>query len=399
MVNGLVNTSDVWSPPSSGTTSQQMTRPAPAGAPLHIRDLLLQLVRLGRQGHWVLHTQDIYCPEYDTRPQTRDPRREVKIYSAAGPGLLLTDTGLVWAADSLSTPRFDDLAFWGEKKAELLEKIALTRASSKARGIAIPGITSPKLANAVELRWAGDGLRPDLDDEEFWGSTAKRLAHKVNKAREGHIHPAFNPAELHVLATLESQDDHFFSRYRHEVKQLSPDKEAAACALAAARSRVRELLADLWHAGLPGRWMLHNLDVCAVDYNTRHLSQDTVDVVCEEREDDNDGNENTANTDRMWPIRPVMGKMSPGTYGLCYRGADRPPAELDHAAYWLKLARTLEKKLDDACEGRIQHRFIPHERQALQLADRSHGPDPGVFGDEGKKLDDRINGRLSRSNR
>ncbi|CAK7246183.1 MAG: hypothetical protein STHCBS139747_007806 [Sporothrix thermara] len=462
--------------------SHKKPRTVPPGVPPTIRDALLELVRLGRRGHWVLHTQDIYCTEYDTRPQTRNPSREVKIHAAAGPGQPLTDTGLVWAGD-LPAPCFDDPEYWQSKRAELVELIALVKerrirpaftaqdlaaleeieqknkssvfhavwdirtrrlAFSKAmvlgalielaelgrpgqwilhteafyhpdidtrplarksrnnQCIIIPGITSRKLTAGVELRWDGKGSsRPDMDmdDDEFWSDAVRRLSDKMVQVREGRVHPSFSPAELRELVALEGQKGHYFAKCRREAEQEpgskqqgSSDKEAVARALAVARSHVRGRLVDLWNTGLAGRWVLHGLAICAAGYSTRYPSREA--VIDAAHESVGKDAENADNI--VCSIRPIKGKLSPGTFDLYYRGAAIPPAELDCADYWLALGRTLDKKLEDVYKGRIRHEFTTRELRMLELAD--HSRNPSTRKDRrGNKPNSRIKGQPGRA--
>ncbi|CAK7211128.1 hypothetical protein SEUCBS140593_001062 [Sporothrix eucalyptigena] len=469
MASRLVHTAAAPPQPRPGAATRRGQSKPPSWKSLnYIHGALHRLAQLGRRGHWVLHTLDFYRPDCDTRPQSRDPAREVPIRDAARPGQPVLDSGLIWAG-SLPAPAIDDVAFWNERAVDVKDKLAQanekricpaftpaelaalravehdehgesvlhfiflgrsrkmqatknvvlanlielaerhrpgqwilhiedfyhpdidTRPQTRLgnRGIAISGTTSPKLTAGVELRWAGRGPQPDLDDGEFWDDAAERLSQKVQQVRDGNVHPAFTAAETRVLEDLENQEDHYFHECLIKVKHLAPEREAEARVHADARRRVRELLIQLWKTGLPGQWILHNLDVFASEYSTHHASQNAVGVDCEP--DDNGG--------MVCPVHPIMGESYPGTFGLYYRGAARPPAELGSADYWLKLASVLDKKHKDVQRGRIvEHRFTSQELQMLELADRAHDPVEGEM-DEKQKLDNRVTDWLSRDRR
>ncbi|CAK7235805.1 hypothetical protein SBRCBS47491_009419 [Sporothrix bragantina] len=153
------------------------------------------LASLGRAGQWILHQDDLYDPDIDTRPQSRshDTSKEIPVRSLTVFGIPLPDHGLIWAGHpSHQTPSLQDIAFWKSKLVDLNNKIQQVQALN--------------------------------------------------------VHPHFSKDELQTLEALEQQPGHFFGieRVRRQ-KGLISDKIA-----------VFNILFQLAKFGRPGQWILHN---------------------------------------------------------------------------------------------------------------------------------------------
>ncbi|ERS97619.1 hypothetical protein HMPREF1624_05790 [Sporothrix schenckii ATCC 58251] len=114
---------------------------------------MAELARLGRPGQWILHNEDIYVTDLDTRPQTRNPDEEVRI-----------------------------------------------------RGLTYYGAP----INRRDLVWAGKRPAPDFLDVTFWDDYNKSLDEKLKQAKARIVQPRFTPEELQVIESLEAQPRHYF---------------------------------------------------------------------------------------------------------------------------------------------------------------------------------------------
>ncbi|CAK7271761.1 hypothetical protein SEPCBS119000_004772 [Sporothrix epigloea] len=108
---------------------------------------LIRLAWLERPGLWVLHHEDLYCCTIDTRPHTRNPKKEIPL----------------------------DL----------------------------PGLYKGTF-------WAGKGPVPDFNDIAFWETKAKHLEEKIKDVEAGRVQPEFTAEDLKILEPLEQKPGHFF---------------------------------------------------------------------------------------------------------------------------------------------------------------------------------------------
>ncbi|KAB5526457.1 hypothetical protein GE09DRAFT_1194586 [Coniochaeta sp. 2T2.1] len=178
---------------------------------------LRELALLGRPGQWVLHHEELYDPEIDTRPQTRKPDEEIRI------------GGL------------------------------------RYKGNPIPN----------ELRWAGEAQPPDFEDLVYWERKADKLVENVQQVKDGKVQDQFTPEEVLVLESMERDEDHFFffceaekqrrekeeQRRDGDEEEITPSSQAAAERLRNARTSVLNQLFAIAEFGLPGMWVLRQQDI------------------------------------------------------------------------------------------------------------------------------------------
>ncbi|ERS97235.1 hypothetical protein HMPREF1624_06566 [Sporothrix schenckii ATCC 58251] len=100
---------------------------------------LAHLANLEWPGLWILHHEDLYRPDIDTRPHSRDPNRGIPL---SVPGL---KQGTIWAGKG-PAPDFNDVAFWEAKRSDLGEKIKEVEA-----GLVQPRFTAEELKTIESL--------------------------------------------------------------------------------------------------------------------------------------------------------------------------------------------------------------------------------------------------------
>ncbi|KAB5572228.1 hypothetical protein GE09DRAFT_662275 [Coniochaeta sp. 2T2.1] len=178
---------------------------------------LRELALLGRPGQWVLHHEELYDPDIDTRPQLRKPDEEIRI------------GGL------------------------------------RYKGNPIPN----------ELRWAGEAQPPDFEDLVYWERKADKLVENVQQVKDGKVQDQFTPEEVLVLESMERDEDHFFffceaekqrrekeeQRRDGDEEEITPSSQAAAERLRNARTSVLNQLFAIAEFGLPGMWVLRQQDI------------------------------------------------------------------------------------------------------------------------------------------
>lgn len=113
---------------------------------------LRELALLGRPGQWILHHEELYDPDIDTRPKTRKRDEEISI-----------------------------------------------------RGFRYKGNPVPN-----ELRWAGKGQPPDFEDLTYWERRVTDLVGKMLQVKDGQVQDKFTPEEVLVLESMERDEGHFF---------------------------------------------------------------------------------------------------------------------------------------------------------------------------------------------
>ncbi|KAK4212538.1 hypothetical protein QBC37DRAFT_374946 [Rhypophila decipiens] len=162
---------------------------------------LRQLALLGRPGHWILHHEEFYDPDIDTRPQTRKPDEEIYI-----------------------------------------------------RGLRHMGNPIPN-----KLIWAGKGEPPDFEDLIYWECKVDELLAKVQEVKDGKVQAQFTAEEVSLLESMEHQEDHFFweaekkrreaeekeEEKRRSEEEITPSSRAAAERLRDARRWVFSQLEEL----------------------------------------------------------------------------------------------------------------------------------------------------------
>ncbi|KAK3366389.1 hypothetical protein B0H63DRAFT_89486 [Podospora didyma] len=188
-----------------------------------VRNLLTTIAELGRPGQWILHHEELYHPNIDTRPQSR------KSY----------------------------------------------------KGVPIRGFTTLNMVPTnEEYFWAGKGPPPDFEDHLYWMRKQKELSAKRDQIKNGQVHPQFTQEELSALESMERDEAHFFcmserlKREKAHVRPLTPPSQEAAEKLKLARSLVWCELTNLWELGLPGKWVLHHEDIYLSKYDTRRRDDD-----------------------------------------------------------------------------------------------------------------------------
>ncbi|OAA57005.1 hypothetical protein SPI_07386 [Niveomyces insectorum RCEF 264] len=145
--------------------SEEQRQTKLAGAISDVYGRLRELMELGRAGQWILHHEDLYHPELDTRPHSRSLDEEVPIRS------VITSTGIPY----------------------------------------------------MDLVWAGKGPVPDFEDASFWEGKCKELKDKVDQVKAGFVQPHFSPDEEQKLESLKEQDGHFLFKVSKEKKRKAAD--------------------------------------------------------------------------------------------------------------------------------------------------------------------------------
>ncbi|CAK7207599.1 hypothetical protein SEUCBS139899_010409, partial [Sporothrix eucalyptigena] len=325
-----------------------------------IVNVLFQLAQGGRMGQWVLHNQDLYHPDIDTKPQTR----------ARTPIIIRDDV------------------FTGD--------------------MAVMGIS--EVYAAFQLYWGGPGPRPETDDFIYWETTCKLLSDKLYEVKQGNIQPQFSPEEEMVLTSLESNPMHAFAVFAKDRinnsspakpkvnapeafdTRESPEMAEAKKQLWIAKHRVIPAMEELWGAGLPGMWVLHNDDVYLTAYDT-HL-----------REHDNDINE----TDKPLPDAksdPEDGNgrrhilLDDEDLGpLCGDPRNQPRPDFNAASYWDEKRRFFKEKADDIAAGRLkEHNFTDGQMMRIELLKRDleHHRASTDTGDEQTSVMERLTKRVN----
>ncbi|OAA59740.1 hypothetical protein SPI_05938 [Niveomyces insectorum RCEF 264] len=175
---------------------------------IFVANRLTRLAALGRAGQWILHHEDIYYPILDTRPDSRDHSKEIRIC---------------------------DVTYEGK----------------------------PVTAGNIELVWVGSAPAPDFTSVAFWTDKLKDLETKLKQTEdaleEGRAHHGFTPDELQVLELMESRAGHFFHKAAQDrARELEQTKD-----------EVYRILILLAGKGRPGQWILHNEDLYHPSIDTR----------------------------------------------------------------------------------------------------------------------------------
>ncbi|OAA66866.1 hypothetical protein SPI_01442 [Niveomyces insectorum RCEF 264] len=290
--------------------------------------VLMHLPKLGRPGHWILHNEDLYHAELDTRPKSRKPGKPIAI-------------------------------------------------SCLSQGLKSVGFT---------LFWDGTGPPPDFDDLDYWTAKDKELWAKADQAEAGNVHPDFTPQEVQALEALERDESHYFARCEKipigvVAPVLSPTAKAAIERMKSARLLVWDQLHALWQLGLPGRWILHGEDIYLPELDTRRRDQGRI-----PDDDDNDGKRGEDNNThsasvssteararalapsfRITAIEGLVGHR--GDFGLRYDGA-WPPPDFNDVAYWEAKLAHLQEKRKAVEAGQVEHNFTARDLMNIELVER-----------------------------
>ncbi|KAM7210024.1 hypothetical protein V8F06_014591 [Rhypophila decipiens] len=323
----------------------------------NINNRLTRLAGLGRPGQWVVHNEDLYETEIDTRPHSRNRDEEIPICGLDYKGFLIKDRGIIWAGKKPS-PDFQNALSWESKADELETKIKeieaglldhqftpeeLARIEAMERQEVpenperspIRGFTLGNVQSNAEYFWAGKGQPPDFEDHLYWKRKANELTAKWQEIKDGQVHPQFTQEELSALQLMEHNEAHFFcisERLRREkptIRPLTPSSRDASEELKLARSLVWCEMTNLWGLGLPGKWVLHHEDIYLPECDTR----------C--RDDD-----------ESFPIPPIAAHegFEKSDFGLRYDG-DLPLPDFNDLAYWEAKLEKLKKRLRRSREG------------------------------------------------
>jgi hypothetical protein len=241
---------------------------------------LRELALLGRPGQWILHHEELYDPEIDTRPQTRKPDEEIHI------------RGFIYKGKQLDN----------------------------------------------ELLWAGKEQPPDFEDLIYWERKADELVKKVQQVKDGQVQDQFTPEEALVLESMERDEDHLFCeaekrrreegeerRDEEEDEEITPSSRAAAERLKTARMWVWAELVNIADEDLPGMWVLRHQDIYLPEHHIyRHDQENTMAIP----------------PIRIW-ARLGLGD---ATFGLRYDGDWPPPDFDDIAYWESKLEELRAEK-------------------------------------------------------
>ncbi|KAM7214436.1 hypothetical protein V8F06_010193 [Rhypophila decipiens] len=192
---------------------------------------LRELALLGRPGHWILHHEELYDPDIDTRPQTRKPDEEIYI-----------------------------------------------------RGLRYRENPIPN-----KLIWAGKGEPPDFEDLIYWECKVDELLAKVREVKDGKVQAQFTAEEVSLLESMEHQEDHFFwaaekkrreeeeeeEGKRRSDEEITPSSRAAAERLRDARMWVFSQLVVISSHGLPGMWVLRHQDIYLPEHSVCRPHEET----------------------------------------------------------------------------------------------------------------------------